>query len=71
MPTTHYKEARTCECGYTTFGIANWSSHKRCKEKLNDNQLVSILKEQLATKDEQIAAKDKQIEAQAEEIKFF
>jgi hypothetical protein len=53
------------------------TSHKKiCKEKSDknqsdDNQLVSILKEQLATKDEQIAAKDKQIEAQAEEIKML
>ena len=49
------------------------SSHKKiCKDvKDKENELVSILKEQLATKDEQIAAKDKQIEAQAQEIKLL
>ena len=65
MPTTSYKEARTCECGYKTFGIANWSSHKkRCKGLSETETLkkqVCQLEKQLAVKDEQIKEKDGQI----------
>lgn len=32
MPTTYYKEARTCVCGYTTIRMSCWSTHQRsCK----------------------------------------
>ena len=75
MPTTSYKEARTCDCGYVTYNPGNWSSHKkRCKlMTTGDQQLISTLKEQLvakddhyqkelAAKDQQLAAKDRQIE---------
>ena len=51
-----YKEARTCECGYTSLNRSNWSQHtKRCKLVVtSDKELIATLKEQLATKDEQI-----------------
>ena len=62
MPTTHYKEARVCECGYTTLGIRNWCQHKKtCKGASEDKELISTLKEQLAAKDRQLEAKDEQI----------
>ena len=77
MPTTHYKEARICECGYTTFGIRNWSAHKKsCKgpneAELLKNQVAQMQQQltvkdehyqkELSVKDQQIAAKDRQIE---------
>jgi hypothetical protein len=71
MPTKIYKEARVCLCGYNTFNPGNWCVHKKsCKKQLHstyeNTDLVSVLKEQLATKDqqmkEQLAAKDRQIE---------
>jgi len=64
MPVNNYKEARVCGCGYETIVMQNWSKHKRsCKlVTTGDQQLISTLKEQLATKDqqmrEQLAAKD-------------
>ena len=56
MPTTLYKKARVCACGYTTTGIRNWSQHmKHCKLVVtSDKELIATLKEQLAAKDEQI-----------------
>jgi hypothetical protein len=77
MPTTTYKEARTCDCGYVTHNPGNWSSHKkRCKlATTGDQQLISTLKEQLqdtkaqlAAKDEQMAVKDQQIAAKDRQI---
>ena len=56
MPTTHYKEARICKCGYTTFGIRNWCAHKktnRCKSfsEVNDKDArVASLEKQLSGK---------------------
>ena len=70
MPTTTYKEARTCDCGYTTHNPGNWSSHKkRCKiVSTGEQQLISTLKEQLVAKDEhylkELAAKDQQMREQ-------
>lgn len=70
MP-NQYKQARVCQCGYSTLGMNNWSQHKRsCKlVTTGDQQLISTLKEQLqdtkaqlAAKDQQLAAKDRQIE---------
>jgi hypothetical protein len=59
-----YKEARVCECGYSTLNSGNWSTHKKsCKLVITaDKELICTLKEQLASKDEQLAAKDRQIE---------
>ena len=70
MPTTTYKEARTCDCGYVTFNPGNWSSHKkRCKlVKSDEQQLISTLKEQLAAKDQQLAAKDQQLAAKDKQL---
>jgi ribulose bisphosphate carboxylase small subunit len=75
MPTTTYKNARVCECGYSTFHPGNWSTHKRtCKiVTTSDKDHIATLKKeledtketyqrQLAVKDEQLAAKDRQIE---------
>jgi len=64
MPTSLYKEARTCECGYTTNNTGNWSAHKkRCKMVKSDKDvLVEQMKQQLADKDRQLEAKDRQIE---------
>ena len=66
MPTTHYKEARICICGYSTINPSNWSQHKkRCQLVPNEKDTrISSLEKQLASKDEQI--KD-----QREEIKMF
>ena len=74
MPTTQYKEARVCECGYTTVTISNWSIHKkRCKLVVtSDKEMIATLKEQLASKDEQmkqqLAAKDQQLAAKDEQL---
>ena len=56
MPTTEYKEARVCGCGYTSVNMSNWSRHKKyCKLVVtSDKELIATLKEQLAAKDEQI-----------------
>ena len=65
-----YKEARTCECGYTSLNRSNWSQHtKRCKlvvtSDKSDKEVIATLREQLATKDDhyqkELAAKDEQI----------
>ncbi len=71
-----YKEARTCECGYTSLNRSNWSTHKRsCKlVKCDKDELIEQMK-QLAAKDVQIKelleVKDRQIAQQAEEIKLL
>jgi hypothetical protein len=63
MPTKLYKEARVCECGYTTFHPGNWCTHKKsCKSVITDDKerIASLekdkeqLREQLAAKDEQL-----------------
>eukprot|EP00966_Prymnesium_polylepis_P336433 7391573-Prymnesium_polylepis.2 len=70
MPGKQYKEAKICDCGYTTFESSNWSTHKkRCKLVVTaDRELICTLKEQLAAKDEQmmqqLAVKDEQMKEQ-------
>ena len=63
MPTTEYKEARTCACGYTTIKINLWSRHKKCCQLVpsGDKERIASLEQQLAAKDEQIKEKDGQI----------
>jgi len=64
MPSKEYKEARTCECGYTTIGISNWAQHrKRCSLIPNEKDArIASLEKHLADTKEQLAAKDRQIE---------
>ena len=66
-----YKEARNCECGYSTFNRGAWSTHKKsCSLVPNEKDArIAILekhladaKEHLADTKEQLAAKDRQIE---------
>ena len=70
MPGKQYKEAKICDCGYTTFESSNWSTHKkRCKLVVTaDRELIFTLKEQLVAKDEQmkqqLAVKDEQMKEQ-------
>ncbi len=87
MPTTQYKEARTCECGFTTIGISNWAQHrKRCslipndkdklieqmKQQLADTkEQLAYTKEQLAYTKEQLAAKDELLDEQREDLRMF
>ena len=65
MPTTSYKEARICVCGYSTLNPGNWCRHnKSCKSvttsdkeriaslEKDKEQLREQLREQLAAKDE-------------------
>ena len=67
MPTTEYKEPRTCVCGYSTINPSNWSQHKkRCKLIPNekDARIATLEKQLEETKrdtKEQLAAKDEQI----------
>ena len=80
MPSTIYKEGskyinlRVCECGYSTFSISNWSSHKnRCKtikviQSVGENERISSLEKQLSVKDEQLTAKDEQLAAKDRQI---
>ena len=62
MPTTQYKEARTCACGYTTMTMSNWSTHKRRCQVGNhmptDKERIDSLEKQLLVKDVQLTAKD-------------
>ena len=52
MPTTQYRDARVCACGYSTSFPGNWSRHKKsCGKRVND-ELIEQLKQQLAAKDE-------------------
>ena len=71
MPTSVYKEARICECGYTTNNTGNWSAHKnRCKMVKSDKDaLVEKMKQQLADKDRQLADTQEQLAAKDEQIK--
>ena len=68
MPSKEYKEARTCECGYTTTAMRNWSQHKKyCKlVKCDKDARIATLEKQLeeTRRDakEQLTAKDRQIE---------
>ena len=70
MPTTTYKEARVCECAYTTSDAGNWSKHKRsCKlVKSDKDALVEQMKQQLADKDRQLADTKEQLEAKDRQI---
>ena len=63
MPISLYKEAHTCECGYTSNNTGNWCSHKkRCKlVKYDKDALVEQMKQKLADKDRELAAKDEQL----------
>ena len=67
MPTTQYKEARVCACGYTTMTMTYWSRHRKsCKLILDDKDArIATLEKQLeeTRRDakEQLTAKDKQI----------
>ena len=64
-----YKEARVCVCGYTTINRGNWSTHKKSCSSVSsgEKELISTLKQQLASKDEQmrkqLEKKDQQLEA--------
>jgi 5-methylcytosine-specific restriction protein A len=85
MPSREYKEARTCECGYTTIAMRNWSQHKKyCKLVVRSDKEIIAMREQLAVlKDEQyrqlavkdehyqkqLAAKDEQLAAKDKQIK--
>ena len=65
MPAGHrYKEARVCECGYSTFNPGHWSTHKKSCRLVTrgEQERIASLERQLAAKDEQLAAKDKQID---------
>ena len=68
MPTTQYKEARTCACGYTTMTMSNWSVHKKRCQLVNH---TSGDKERIASLEQHLAAKDEQLKDQREEIKMF
>ena len=70
MP-NQYKEARACQCGYSTLGMSNWSQHKKfCKLVESDKdvriaslekdkeQLIKQLEETRRDTREQLAAKD-------------
>ena len=63
MPTKTYKEARVCECGYTTNSPSAWCVHRKsCKQvTTGDREIIATLKEQLADTKEQLAVKDEQI----------
>ena len=64
MPTTEYKEPRTCVCGYSTINPSNWSQHKkRCKLIPNEKDA------RIATLEKQLEDKDEQIKALSDEIK--
>ena len=71
MPTKTYKEARVCECGYTTNSPSAWCVHRKsCKLVVtSDKEIIATLKEQLAEQKEQLATKDKQIDELIQAVK--
>ena len=75
MPSKTYKEARVCDCGYTTNFPSAWFVHKKsCKlVKCDKDELIEQMKQQLVAKDqqmrEQLAAKDEQIKEKDGQIK--
>ena len=68
MPTTQYKEARVCVCGYTTITISYWSRHRKSCKLIPDDKDARIatlekqLEETRRDAKEQLTAKDRQIE---------
>jgi hypothetical protein len=71
MPTSMYKESRTCKCGYSTQKITLWSRHQKCCKLIPNpkDALISMLEQQLATKGEQLVTKDEQMAAKDEQIR--
>ena len=68
-----YKEAKVCECGYTTLNRGSWSLHtnKRCKlrkTESGDKERIASLERQLAAKDQQLVVKDEQMAAKDRQI---
>ncbi len=61
-----YKDARNCECGYSTLNRGAWSTHKKsCKlVKCDKDELIEQMKQQLA-------AKDELLNEQREDIRMF
>ena len=65
-----YKEARTCECGFSTLNRGAWSVHKKsCKLVMTgEKERIASLERQLEKKDqqlkEQLEAKDQQMKEQ-------
>eukprot|EP00966_Prymnesium_polylepis_P011890 272813-Prymnesium_polylepis.1 len=70
MPTTVYKDPRTCVCGHSTINPSNWSQHKkRCKSITDDRDVrIATLEKQLedTRRDarEQLSVKDEQMKEQ-------
>jgi hypothetical protein len=68
MPTTQYKDARVCVCGYTTITITYWSRHRKSCKLIPDDKDARIatlerqLEETRRDAKEQLTAKDRQIE---------
>ena len=63
-----YKEARVCECGYSTSHRGNWSSHKKRCGAISAGESQQ-LKERVSLLEEQLRAKDKQIDQLIQEAK--
>ena len=76
-----YKEARVCECGFTTSNRGHWSTHKkyRCEyreskvdsEKEQLKEQVQVLKEDKEDLKQQLAAKDELLKEQHEDLRMF
>jgi 5-methylcytosine-specific restriction endonuclease McrA len=66
MPTTEYKDARTCACGYSTHNPGNWCRHRKSCKLIPDEKDARI-----ATLEQQLADRDEQLKEQREEIKMF
>ena len=78
MPTTEYKDARTCACGYSTYNPGNWCRHRKsCKtiqagQMVDEKDRIASLEKQLTVKDEhyqkELSVKDQQIAAKDRQI---
>ena len=78
MPTTEYKDARTCACGYSTYNPGNWCRHRKsCKtiqagKPVDEKERIASLEKQLTVKDEhyqkELSVKDQQIAAKDRQI---
>ena len=66
MPTTKYKDARVCECGYSTCLPGNWSRHKKsCALVPNEKDA------RIASLERELAAKDELLNEQREDLRMF
>jgi 5-methylcytosine-specific restriction protein A len=66
-----YKQAKVCDCGYTTLNRGSWSLHTNKRCKLVKEQIIQGENSRIALLEKQLAAKNQELKDQREEIKIF